>query len=104
VKVFMVDLVDDQSSDQGTQLLQIDHKASLRIRKALHCHDELEVMAMPVDIGARSEYLEILFVRPVRVPKLVGGVEVFFAGDVNHRLLKFAAKLGKRIRIRNLKA
>ena len=45
---------------------------------------------MPVLIGAWTEDFHILFPCPLRVIQLVGCIEVFFAGDVEHRFLFYA--------------
>jgi hypothetical protein len=41
-------------------------------------------MAMPIDIGTRTENGKVLFFRPVGIPKLVCGVKMFLSGNVNH--------------------
>jgi hypothetical protein len=56
---------------------------------------------MPIDIGTWAKYLKILLIRPLRVPKLMGCVEMFFSANVDHLPFKLAAKLGKKYTDRN---
>jgi hypothetical protein len=45
---------------------------------------KLKIMSMPVFIGAFAKNFFIFFFAPVWIKELVGRVEMFYSGDVNH--------------------
>ena len=94
VQVLMVELVDHFLPDEGAQLLQVYHKAGLGVWFALHGDDEFEVVAVPIIVCAGAKDLCIPLWRPLGIVELVGGVEVFFAADVDHLSWDSAANIG----------
>src|SRR6218665_2630013 len=84
VEVLVVELIDHFPPDQSAELFQIHHKARQRIWLALDCHNEVEIVPMPVFICTRSEYFNILLGRPGGIVQLMRGIEMLLAADVDH--------------------
>ena len=91
IEVFVIELVGDLLSNQSAQLLQIHDKSGLRIRSAFYGHNKVEIVPMPVLIGARAEYFRVPFLAPGRIMKLMGSVEMFLAGYVDHIDIKYSS-------------
>jgi hypothetical protein len=84
IQILVIQFIDHLGANQGAEALQIDHKAGFRVRRSLNGYDELKIVAMPVFIRAGAKDFSIPFFRPLRVVELVGGVKVFFSGNVEH--------------------
>lgn len=80
----MIEFVDNFQPNECTEFFEVDHKTGLGVGVSLHGDDKVEVVAMPVVVGAGSEYLKVLFPRPRRIVQLVCCVKVFLAADVYH--------------------
>src|SRR5690606_19603509 len=96
VKVFVVHLINHFFSDQSTQCLEIHNKTCVRVWKTFDGDNQFKIMAMPVDVGAGAKNFLVPFLAPLRVPKLMGRVEMFFSANVYHLTYLAEAKLSKK--------
>lgn len=84
VEVLVVELVYYLAADERAQFFEVYHKTGFGIGFSFYGYDKVEIMAVPVLIGAGTEYFGILFGAPGRIIQFMGGVEMFFATDVDH--------------------
>lgn len=84
VEVLVVELVYYLVADERAQLFEVYHKTGFGIWFTFYGYNKVEIMAVPVLIGAGTEYFGILFGAPGRIVQFMGGVEMFFATDVDH--------------------
>jgi hypothetical protein len=93
VEVFMVQLIDYFLANQGAELFKIYHEACFGIGLSFHRYNQLEIMPMPVYIGARAEHLCVLLRGPVGVIQLVSCIKMFFPANVYHASAPIKIKL-----------
>ncbi len=79
VQVFVVEFLDDFLADHRTELLEIRHKAGIRIGHPLDGNNQVEIVTMPVLVCTWPKYRLILFFCPGRIVELMSGVKMFFS-------------------------
>lgn len=84
VNVLMVQFIDHLPPDHGAQLLKVNNEAGIGIRIAFYRHNEVKIMPVPVFIRTGAEHLAVFFLAPGGIVEFVGGVEMFFSGNVEH--------------------
>lgn len=94
VEIFVIELVYHFPANEGAEALEVHHEACLRVWMTLYGGYKLEIVAMPVFVGTGAKYLRVLLGCPLRIVELVGGVKMFFTGDVDHYFQKFPANFG----------
>ena len=87
VKVFVVQLFYYFPTDQRAQLLKVDNKTGIGVWLAFYRNNQIEVVAMPVFVGAWPKNLNVLPFRPGRVIQLVCRIEMLFSTYVDHTFI-----------------
>jgi len=72
--------------DDAAEVFQIHQKSSIGVGCAHERHQQFKIMAVHIGVGAFAKYLFVFFGAPIRVPKLMGSVEMLLAGQMNHKL------------------
>ncbi len=86
IEVPVIKLIDDMSVHDRPQLFYIEYEAGFGIGNALDRDIQLEIMPVPVLIGASPKHLFVLLPAPAGIIKLVCGIEVFDSCEVDHRV------------------
>lgn len=71
--VFLYDLLEH---------FQVDHKPGIRIGIALNCNIQVEIMTVPVFVGAFAKNSVIFLLAPAWIIKFVSCVEMLFSGYI----------------------
>ena len=84
IEVAVIQLFDHPVFDDRTQVFRIHDEACVRTGYALDRDEKLEVVTVPVLVGALAENLVVLLFAPGRIVQFVCGVEMLDTRKINH--------------------
>lgn len=86
IEVPVVKLIDDMPVHDRPQLFHIEYETGFGIGYTLDRDIQLEIMPVPMLIGASPEHLFVLLPAPAGIIELVCGIEVFDSCEIDHRV------------------